>query len=78
MQNTQEIQIEHVAIGELRPDPSNPRRISDAEMESLTRSLQQFGMPLPIIAKREDKVVVGGHQRLLAARRLGWKEVPVV
>ena len=32
----------------------------------------------PIIARRDDKVVIGGHQRLLAARRLGLKEVPAV
>jgi DNA modification methylase len=74
----QDLQIEHVAIGELKPDPANPRRISDEELESLTRSLREFGMPLPIIARAEDKTVIGGHQRLLAARRLGWKTVPVV
>ena len=32
----------------------------------------------PVIARREDKVVIGGHQRLLAARKLGMKQVPVV
>ena len=37
------IAIEHVAIDGLRPDPANPRRISDAELESLTRSLREFG-----------------------------------
>ena len=32
----------------------------------------------PIIARREDKMVIGGHQRLLARRKLGYKTVPVV
>ena len=31
-----------------------------------------------VIARREDRTVIGGHQRLLAARRLGLKKVPVV
>ena len=31
-----------------------------------------------MLARREDKTVVGGHQRLLAARRLGYRTVPVV
>ncbi len=70
--------IEHVPIDELHPDPANPRRISDAELEALTRSLREFGLVDPIIARREDGTVVGGHQRLLAARRLGIKSVPTV
>jgi DNA modification methylase len=62
----------------LRPDPANPRRISDQELETLTRSINEFGLIDPIIARREDKMVIGGHQRLLAARKLGYKTVPVV
>src|SRR5271157_3114173 len=75
---TTEIRIEQVPIDELKPDPANPRLISDEELESLTRSIHEFGMVDPIIARREDKTVIGGHQRLLAARRLGYKTVPVV
>ena len=72
------LQIEHVPLDSLHPDPANPRRISDAELEALTRSIQQFGFVDPVIARREDGAVVGGHQRLLAARKLGLKTVPVV
>ncbi|HLF78549.1 MAG TPA: DNA methyltransferase [Dehalococcoidia bacterium] len=69
--------VEQVPIEELRPDPANPRRISSEQLESLTRSLQTYGFVQPVLARREDKMVIGGHQRLLAARRLGYKEVPV-
>src|SRR3990170_5731871 len=72
------MQIEHVDIEQLRPDPANPRRISDAELEALTRSLREYGFVQPVIALRSDNTVVGGHQRLLAARKLGMKQVPVV
>ena len=74
----QDIDITHLPIEDLRPDPANPRRISDEELESLTRSIREFGLIDPIIARKEDKVVIGGHQRLLAARKLGMKQVPVV
>src|ERR687891_68167 len=77
-QQTQEIAITQVPISELRPDPANPRRISDQELESLTRSIREFGFVQPVVARREDKTVIGGHQRLIAARRLGLKQVPVV
>jgi DNA modification methylase len=78
MRTTQQIQIEHVPIEQLKPDPANPRRISDQELETLTRSIREFGLIDPIIARKEDHTVIGGHQRLLAARRLGYKTVPVV
>ena len=69
--------VENVAIDRLRPDPANPRRISDDELESLTRSLRQFGFVQPVLARRDDGTVIGGHQRLVAARRLGLTSVPV-
>ena len=73
-----ELEIAHPPIGDLRPDPANPWRIRDEELESLTRSIKEFGLIDPIIARKADKVVIGGHQRLLAARKLGMKQVPVV
>jgi len=72
------ITVEYVEIDRLKPDPANPRHISDQELEALTRSISQFGMVDPVIARREDRTVIGGHQRLLAARRLGYKTVPVI
>lgn len=70
--------LEQAPIDSLRPDPANPRRIGDAELEALTRSLRAYGFVQPVIARREDRTVIGGHQRLLAARRLGLKTVPVI
>jgi DNA modification methylase len=72
------IVVEQVPISDLRPDVGNPRRISSEELEALTRSIQRFGFVDPVIARREDRTVIGGHQRLLGARRLGYKTVPVV
>ena len=69
--------IEQVPIDSLHPDPANPRRISEEELDSLERSIRQFGFVQPVLARREDGVVIGGHQRLVAARRLGLTTVPV-
>jgi len=69
--------IDEVLIDNLRPDPANPRRISDDELDALTRSLRAFGFVQPVLARREDRTVIGGHQRLVAARRLGLETVPV-
>ena len=71
-------EVVQVPIDELRPDPANPRRISDAQLEALTKSLQTYGFVQPVLTRLEDKTVIGGHQRLTAARRLGYKTVAVI
>jgi len=71
------VTVEDVPLDELRSDPANPRRIDEAELEALERSLRQFGFVQPVLARREDQTVIGGHQRLVAARRLGVATVPV-
>lgn len=75
---TQPLDVDRVGIDDLRPDAANPRRITDDELESLTRSVRQFGFVQPVVARREDRTVIGGHQRLVAARRLGLEHVPVI
>jgi len=52
--------------------------MSERDLESLTRSITEFGLVDPIVARREDKKVIGGHQRLRAALKLGMPLVPVV
>jgi ParB-like chromosome segregation protein Spo0J len=71
------VTVELVPIDDLRPDPANPRRISEDDLDSLERSIRQFGFVQPVLARREDRTVIGGHQRLVAARRLGLTTVPV-
>src|SRR5660398_216102 len=74
----QAILAEASSIDQRHPDPANPRRMSEEELESLTRSIRQFGLVDPVIARAEDKTVIGGHQRLLAARKLRLERVPVI
>jgi DNA modification methylase len=50
----------------------------DAEMEKLRRSIEAFGFVEPVVVRRKDNTVIGGHQRLEAAKALGLKKVPVV
>ena len=76
--NLDELSVESVDIDSLRPDPANPRHIAEDQLEALTKSLVLYGFVQPVVARSEDKMVIGGHQRLVAARRLGYKTVPVV
>ena len=70
--------VVQVPVQRLRPWPDNPRTMPALEMQKLIRSIQQFGMVEPLVARRSDQLVIGGHQRLEAAKALGMGKVPVV
>jgi DNA modification methylase len=70
--------IEYVKIGDLKPYEGNPRKIDDTEMKKLRKSLVDFGFVDPVIARKSDNMVIGGHMRLLAAKHEGYETVPVV
>ncbi len=72
------INVEYLPLSSLRPDPFNPRTISQEQLRALERSIEEFGFVDPIIVRRQDLTVIGGHQRLVVARRLGLNEVPVI
>lgn len=70
--------IEYVPIGQLKPFDGNPRKISDKGLEKLQRSVEEFGFVNPILAQRGTNMIIAGHQRLKAAKAAGLKELPVV
>ncbi len=76
MKNTK---TETVAIDSIRPNHSNPRKIRPEQMERLKNSIRAFPKMLEIrpIVVDEDGVILGGTQRYEAAKKLGYKEVPV-
>jgi DNA methylase/ParB-like nuclease domain len=69
-----------VPLSDLRPHPSNPRRITDARLAQLGRTLEaerEMLQARPLIAL-PDGTVIAGNQRLAAAVALGWESIPVV
>ncbi len=60
------LQVEYVRPETLRPDTHNPRRISPEALRRLARLLEEHGFVDPIIARRQDRLVIAGHQRLKA------------
>ncbi len=71
------MQYESVKITALKPAEYNPRSISERELTKLTESIRAFGFVDPIIVNT-DGTVIGGHQRIKAAERLGMAEVPCI
>ncbi len=69
------LQIEHWPLDRLIPYAKNPRRNDDV-VDRMVGSIREFGFRIPIMAT-SDGLIVDGHLRLKAARRLGLTEVPV-
>lgn len=63
-------------ISELIPYKNNPRK-NDAAVELVANSIREFGFKVPCVIDK-DNVLVCGHTRLKAARRLGMAEIPCV
>jgi DNA modification methylase len=61
----------------LIPYARNPRTHSDAQIAQLAASIVEFGWTNPILVDGANGVIAG-HGRLLAARKLGLTEVPVI
>ena len=69
-----------VAVSKLSPHPDNPRTITPERMAQLKQNLERDPGMLearPLIALPDGRVI-GGNQRLIAARELGWKRLPVI
>lgn len=70
------MKIEMLKVKDLIPYERNPRNNKDA-VDVVANSIKEFGFKNPIIIDK-DNVIVAGHTRLLAAKKLKIKEVPCV
>ena len=69
--------IEHLPISSLSPDPANARRHGERNLEQITASLRRFGQQKPIVVDATN-VVRAGNGTLAAARALGWATIAAV
>ena len=68
--------IINLPISDIIPYQKNPRR-NDKAVKPVMESIKQFGFKVPLVIDK-DNVVVCGHTRLRAAKRLKLKEVPCI
>ena len=71
-----QLKIEYLETDKLIPYINNPR-INDNAVDAVAGSIAEFGFKNPIIVDRNN-VIIAGHTRLLAARKLGLDQVPVI
>ena len=78
MESELPMNIEKANINDLISPDWNPRQITETEMEKLKTSIKEFGYVDPIIVNSYNNHIVGGNQRYLALKELGYNEVEVL
>ena len=68
--------IINIKLSDLKPYERNPRNNKEA-VDYVANSIREFGFKNPIIVDKNN-VIVAGHTRYLACKKLGIKEVPCV
>src|SRR5687767_592259 len=69
------MQIELWPIERVKPYHRNPR-VNDSAVDAVAASLKEFGWRQPIVVD-SDGVIIVGHTRWKAAKKLGLAQVPV-
>lgn len=68
--------VQERPIDDIIPYARNARVISDVAIDKVAASIKEFGWRQPIVVD-DQNVIIAGHTRLLAAKKLGLKVVPV-
>ena len=70
------LKIEYVPIDSIKPYKNNAKLHPDEQVEQICNSIRETGFNDPIGVWHDE--IVEGHGRLLAAEKLGMKEVPII
>jgi len=71
------VKITQKKVTELIPYVKNSRTHSDEQVAQIAASIKEFGWTNPILVDGSNGIIAG-HGRLMAARKLGHKEVPTI
>ena len=69
-------QIKYVTLGEIKPYERNPRKNGEA-VTAVAESIRQYGFKQPLVID-ENGVIIVGHTRYEAAKKLGLESVPCI
>jgi DNA modification methylase len=72
-----DLQIQRWPLDRLIPYARNPRTHTEEQVAQIAASIAEFGFVNPVLVGA-DGVIIAGHARVMAARKLGLSEVPVI
>jgi DNA modification methylase len=77
MKYVHDLVVQYLPIKGIRPDARNARTHSRKQVEQIAASMAAFGFTNPLLID-EDSVLIAGHGRLAAAKKLGLEQVPAI
>ena len=69
--------IKNVKIADITPYNKNAKKHDKTQIANVAESIKQYGFVQPVVIDSEGVIVIG-HCRVLAAKKLGMTEVPCV
>ena len=72
----EDMKVIDIEISKLIPYEKNPRK-NDKAVKYVANSIEKFGFKVPLVVD-SHMVVICGHTRLKAVKKLGWDTVPCV
>lgn len=81
MQLERDEQVQHVAIGLIKPNPYQPRKTFDEDkLQDLAKSIQQHGILQPIVIREtiQGYYIVVGERRFRASQIVGLESIPAI
>jgi 16S rRNA G966 N2-methylase RsmD len=73
-----ELKIEYLPIKALKPYERNTRKHKDLDVDNIAKSIEKYGFNDPVGIATDENLIVCGHGRVLACKKLGIKEVPCI
>lgn len=73
-----ELKIEYIKIDKLTAYDKNARKHENYDVEQIAKSIEKYGFNDPIGIWSDKNIIVEGHGRVLASKKLGLKEVPCI
>ncbi len=68
--------IKMIEVGKLKPYENNPRK-NNKSVDAVANSIKEFGFKVPIVIDKNN-VIVAGHTRYMASKKLGIEKVPCI
>lgn len=72
-----QLKIEYIPISELKPYERNNKKHQDYNIDEISKSIEKYGFNDPI-GIWKDNIIIEGHGRIEACKKLGITEVPCV
>ena len=69
--------ISQMKVRDIKPYEKNAKKHDKRQIDNVAESISRFGFAQPLVVDKDDVLIIG-HCRLLAAKKLKIKEVPVV